>query len=384
MRKLIRITTVPLSLEKLLEGQLEYMQEHYNVLAIASEPEKLREWGDRHGIKTIAIPMTRKITPFQDLKTLYKLYRLFLSEKPDIVHTHTPKAGVSGMIAAYLARVPARLHTVAGLPLLIETGLKRKVLMLVEKITFRCATHVYPNSFVLQDYLLTNNYLPKKKSKVIANGSSNGIDTAYFDPARYTDEFKTQQRSSLGIPKANFIFVFVGRLVADKGINELVEAYAAVKKEHSHVNLLLVGPEEPLLDPLLTETRIRIKEDDSIISVGYQNDIRPFLAISGALVFPSYREGFPNVVMQAGAMGLPIVATDINGCNEIVSKGINGILVRPKSIVDLKEAMLALLQEPETYNRLQDNARQLIVKSYERSYLWDALLREYQTLKFND
>ncbi|SCX94563.1 Glycosyltransferase involved in cell wall bisynthesis [Nonlabens sp. Hel1_33_55] len=381
MKKLIRITTVPVSLEKLLEGQLEFMKSHFQVLAVSSDADHLKTWGDQHQIPTRSIPMTRKITLFADLKSLYLMYRLFLREKPQIVHTHTPKAGIVGMLAAYFARVPIRLHTVAGLPLLIETGVKRKILEIVEKLTFKCATMVYPNSLVIQEYLVNNQFLPAKKSMVIAQGSSNGIDTSYFDPQIHDDNFKRKFKAELGIPPDNLVFIFIGRLVSDKGINELIEAYKEIKKEHSGLNLLLVGPEEPDLDPLSSQTKNYITNDKSIITTGYQADIRPFLSVSNVLTFPSYREGFPNVVMQAGAMGLPAIVTNINGCNEIIKSNENGLIIPVKNALALQQSMSELLTNREKTKNLADNSRAAIVTRFERQQIWDALLIEYKRLQ---
>src|SRR5690606_1677443 len=146
MQKLIRITTIPLSLEKLLEGQLTYMNNFYDVTAVSAEKERLEKYGSDNGVKTFWVEMTRAITPVTDIKSVWKLYRFFKREKPLIVHTHTPKAGVVGMLAAKMAGVPLRLHTVAGLPLLETTGTKRKILNVVEKLTYRFANRIYPNS----------------------------------------------------------------------------------------------------------------------------------------------------------------------------------------------------------------------------------------------
>ncbi len=283
--------------------------------------------------------MTRKITPFKDAKAVYQLYRIFKREKPLIVHSHTPKAGTVSMIAAYLAGVEHRLHTVAGMPLLEATGTKRKLLDIVEKITFKLATKVYPNSFGLKQIILKNGYTSEKKLKVIGNGSSNGIDVDHFDPKLYGQKSKDSLRDSLGISKDDFVFLFVGRIVADKGINELVSSFTKVNKKYHRTKLLLVGSYEKQLDPVLPEIEKLIQSHPNIVYVGHQNDVRPFFAISDVLAFPSYREGFPNVVMQAGAMGIPTIATNINGCNEIILEGENGVLVPAKDENALQSKM---------------------------------------------
>jgi len=379
--KLFRITTVPMSLNVLLKGQLRFMKNNFEVNVVSAGPQKdLEEVSSRERVPTIKVEMTRAITPVKDLKAVWQLYKLVRKEKPTIVHTHTPKAGILGMLAAKLASVPIRLHTVAGMPLMEATGGKRKLLDAVEKLTYAFASKVYPNSKGLKNFILENNYGKKEKIKVIANGSSNGIDTSHFNPANYTQEQNQNLRKQLGIQEKDFVFIFVGRLVGDKGINELVKAFSNSKLKIQNSKLLLVGPHEPELDPLEPETLQEIESNPNIITTGYQADVRPYLAISNALAFPSYREGFPNVVMQAGAMGLPSIVTDINGCNEIVKDGKNGMIIPPKNTDLLKKAMIKLIEDKELYNSLKSKARKMIKSRYEQKIVWQALLEEYKTL----
>jgi glycosyltransferase involved in cell wall biosynthesis len=377
-QKLIRITTVPLSLDKLLFGQLNFMQKHYDVIAVSSEKDYLERIGFRENTRTFHLEMSRKITPVKDLIAVVKLFLFLKKEKPLIVHTHTPKAGIVGMLAARLAGVPNRFHTVAGMPLLEIKGFKRKILDFVETLTYACATKVYPNSFGLEAIILENNYCKSYKLKVLANGSSNGIDTAYFSNSLFTDEQNEKLKLLLNITNDDFVFIFVGRLVKDKGINEIVSAFLKLQKSNNKIKLLLVGDYESDLDPLLPETLNNIKINNSIISVGFQNDVRPYFAISNVLVFPSYREGFPNVVMQAGAMGLPSIVTNINGCNEIIVNRKNGLIIPVKKQQELFDAMNLVYSDIGLYNDLKSNARQRIVDFYEQKVVWQALLKEYK------
>ena len=384
MKKLIRITTVPLSLKVLLKGQLRFMASNgFDVKGVSSEGEELREVHENEGIAVEAITMSRKITPFQDLKSLWQMWNFLRKEKPQIVHTHTPKAGIIGMLAARLAGVPHRLHTVAGLPLMEATGTKRKILNFVEKLTYSSATRVYPNSKGLYDFILQNNFTQSNKLKIIANGSSNGIDTAFFSPDQVTEIERVTLREKLNIQPDDFVFVFVGRIVSDKGINELIKAFSelqTVENKPTGIKLLLVGGLENDLDPLNPETLAEINQNKDIISVGFQQDVRSFFAIADALVFPSYREGFPNVVMQAGAMGLPSIVSDINGCNEIIIEGENGLIIPSKNVEKLKEKMLTLAKDKNLYTKLKGNSRRMIENRYEQSVVWNALLEEYEGL----
>jgi capsular polysaccharide biosynthesis glycosyltransferase capM len=375
---------VPLSLKVLLKGQLRFMASNgFDVKGVSSEGEELREVHENEGIAVEAITMSRKITPFQDLKSLWEMWNFLRKEKPQIVHTHTPKAGIIGMLAARLAGVPHRLHTVAGLPLMEATGTKRKILNFVEKLTYSSATRVYPNSKGLYDFILQNNFTQSNKLKIIANGSSNGIDTAFFSPDQVTEIERVTLREKLSIQPDDFVFVFVGRIVSDKGINELIKAFSelqTVENKLTGIKLLLVGGLENDLDPLNPETLAEINQNKDIISVGFQQDVRSFFAIADALVFPSYREGFPNVVMQAGAMGLPSIVSDINGCNEIIIEGENGLIIPSKNVEKLKEKMLTLAKDKNLYTKLKGNSRRMIENRYEQSVVWNALLEEYEGL----
>ncbi|MEM7185261.1 MAG: glycosyltransferase family 4 protein [Bacteroidota bacterium] len=375
--KLIRITTIPLSLEKLLEGQLGFMSKHFEVVAVSAERERLEAYGRREGVRTFFLPLTRKITPFQDLRAVWRLYRFLRKEKPLIVHTHTPKAGLVGMMAAYFARVPHRYHTVAGLPLMEARGLKRAILNSAEKSTYGFATRVYPNSKGLSDFIIAEKFAAPNKLKVIANGSSNGIDTTYFSRSHYTESELLNTRRELGIKEDHFVFLFVGRIVKDKGINELVAAFLRLHAERPNCILLLVGPYENDLDPISTATEQAIQTNEHIITTGYRPDVRPYFAISDCLVFPSYREGFPNVVLQAGAMELPALVSDINGCNEIVEHEENGLIFPVKNENAIYEAMDRLCADEALRLRIVRRSRPLTTELFERKEVWQALLREY-------
>lgn len=381
--KLIRITTVPLSLKVLLKGQHRFMSEHFDVIGVSSPGKELAEVKNDEEVEVIAIDMSRKITPVKDIISLWNTYRLLKREKPQIVHTHTPKAGIVGMLAANLAGVPHRLHTVAGLPLMESVGTKRKILEFVEKLTYASANRVYPNSKGLYDYILKHNYTDKYKLKVIGNGSSNGIDTSFFSPDQVSEAQKELLRKELNIKNEDFVFVFVGRLVGDKGINELVKAFSLLNKTKNgeqRFKLLLVGPLEQDLDPLPEDVLNEIKNNPDIIDAGFQKDVRPYFAISDVLAFPSYREGFPNVVMQAGAMGLPSIVSDINGCNEIIIDDQNGTIVPVKNSEKLKQAMERMISDRDYFQKLKTNARPMIESRYEQSEVWNAILSEYKKL----
>lgn len=381
MHKLIRLTTVPVSLDKLLEGQLNFMSAYYEVVAISGASDLLTKVANKEGVRVIPITFTRTISPIKDIIAVIRIYRIFRFEKPFIVHTHTPKAGTLGMLAALLARVPNRLHTVAGLPLLEITGMKRKLLDIVEKFTYMFATKVYPNSFGLYDVILKNKYANKEKLKVIGNGSSNGIDTSFFNPDLVKKETRERLKEELGISEKDFVFIYIGRLVKDKGINELVEAFKSLNQKYPAAKLLLIGNFEKDLYPIKNETEVEIKNNNSIIFAGYQSDVRAYYAVSDVLTFPSYREGFPNVPMQASAMGIPSIVTDINGCNEIIEDGVNGFIIPVKDTKALYDKMEYLFLNRNVTLKMGSLARIPICEKYERTFVWNEILKEYRSLE---
>lgn len=373
-KKIIRISTIPLSLETLLKGQLHLLSQQYEVVAVSSPGKELEIVARREHVRTVAIPMERHISLWRDMKSLCRLIALFRKEKPDMVHSITPKAGMLAMLAAWITRVPVRMHTFTGLVFPTATGLKQKILMATDRLTCFCATQVNPEGNGVKRDLIRYG-ITSKPLHIIANGNVNGIDLGYFD--RTPEVMK--QAEAIRRPGV-FTFCFIGRLVRDKGINELVEAFRQLYDKHKEVCLLLIGPFERELDPLLPETEELIQQHPGIYSVGVQPDVRPFLAASDALVFPSYREGFPNVVLQAGAMGLPAIVTDINGCNEIVRSDENGTIIPAKDVDALHDAMEYYTLHPTEVKRMAGNARPMVASRYEQHGVWDALLREYQSL----
>jgi glycosyltransferase involved in cell wall biosynthesis len=379
--KLVRITTIPLSLDKLLTGQLYFMKSNgFEVVAVSSNGSEIEGIKKREQCRFVKVEMTRTISPLKDLLSLIKMTTLLKKEKPQIVHTHTPKAGLIGMLAAWLAGVPIRLHTVAGLPLMESKGFTKRILIQVEKITYQCASRVYPNSNELQNYIIQNIYRSTTKLKVLGNGSSNGIDVEYYKNTTAISQKAKELKKVLGIAVSDLIFIFIGRIVKDKGVNELVSAFDQLNKKYSSIKLFLVGSFEDELDPIEPRSRAIIEQNKNISTTGFINDIRPYLAASHLLVFPSYREGFPNVPLQAGCFELPMIVTNINGCNEIVRNGINGLIVPSKNEDALRDAMERMIVDEAFRAQCATASRKVIVENYSRDTVWIALLKEYQDL----
>lgn len=370
--KIIRVATVPLSLNFLLQGQLKMLAETYEVIAVSSPGKDLEEVAKREGVRTVAIAMERHIAPLKDVVSLFRLIRLFRKERPRVVHSLTPKAGLLAMMAAWLCRVPVRIHTFTGLVFPTATGGKQRLLMMTDRLTCFCANVINPEGKgVKRD--LERYHITSKPLHIIGNGNINGIDLKYYDRNEEVMAEAKKYRE-----EGCFTFCFVGRIVRDKGINELVSAFGRLQRELPQVRLLLVGPFEQELDPVTPETEQEILHHPAIRFMGWQNDIRPFLAAADAFVFPSYREGFPNVVLQAGAMGLPCIVTDINGCNEIIEEGRNGSIISPKDEEQLYKMMKLWAETPEKIQTYAAQARKQIAERYNREELWAKLRETYK------
>lgn len=381
-KKIIRTAALSGSLYVLLEDQLRFLNQYYDILAIGSDPgqEYLEKLKRREGIRGKEINIERKISLVNDLVSLYRLYIVFRKEKPFMVHSITPKAGLLTMIAGYFARVPARVHTFTGLIFPTQTGTMKRVLLFFDKLICRFATHVYPEGNGVKNDLI-NYKVTSKPLKVIANGNVNGIDLYKYNPALFSKEENNKLRNSIGVSENDLVFLFIGRLVNDKGVNELVNAFNKLSATDEHVKLVMVGSYIGETDLLPDETWAKIKANAAILYVGHQDDVRPYLAMSDIFVFPSYREGFPNVVLEAGAMGLPAIVTNINGSNEIVLDRENGLIIPSKDEEALYLAMNTLNTDNSLKEKLEKYARPMITTRYEKSEVWAAILEEYKVIE---
>lgn len=379
--KLVRITTVPISLHLLLKGQMKYMKEQGFEVIMISSPGKEAEWVEREeACEMIVLPMERGVSLFKDLQALVRLTRILKNLEPDIVHTHTPKAGLLGMLAARLAKVPVRMHTIAGLPWMERKGLNRFILKQMERVTAACAHRIYPNSKGLYSFLKEEGISSNGKMKLLGNGSSNGIDCSYFSREAIDEKEIAGLYQQSGLKKHAWVWIFAGRLVRDKGIHELLFAFTHLHELYPDDQLWLLGEEEPHLDPLEPWATEQILAHSNIFHWGFQKDVRPFFAAAQVLVFPSYREGMPNVPLQAGAMGCAMILSNINGCNEIVTDGDNGFLVPPKNKEALFQKMLTLRNQPAMQQSFAQKTRTAIAQQYDRTQVWQHLHHEYKNL----
>jgi glycosyltransferase involved in cell wall biosynthesis len=374
--KLIRVSTVAESSAILLQGQLDFLNQSYEVKVVCNPGPEIETITAREGVVVLPIKMARGISPFRDLIALWQLYRLFKKEQPTIVHSITPKAGLLGMLAAKWAKVPVRIHTFTGLIFPSKKGLLQKVLIFTDKLLCKAATHVVAESQGVAKELIRFG-IYHNKIHFIGPGNVNGINSMYFNASAMSTT-KAAERKALGLPETAIVFVFVGRLVADKGIRELVKAFVKLQGHYPNVFLILLGHEEPHLDPLSPNTKTTITQHDAIMPLGFKADIRPYLLAADALVLPSYREGFPNVILQALAMDLPCIATMVNGAEEAIQHQHNGLLVPKKDISALYQAMHRIATDNELRKSMSQNARASVLPKYEQSVVWAAQKAFYE------
>jgi glycosyltransferase involved in cell wall biosynthesis len=370
-----------------VKGMLPDLTKKYEVVLLSSPGPEMEDAKEKLGVRTIEVAMERHISLVKDLVALFKLIRIFKREKPDMVHSMTPKAGLLCMVAAWMTRVPVRIHTFTGLVWPTAKGLQRWILKMTDRITCSCATHIIPEGQGVLNDLKTGG-ITSKELKVLGYGNVRGIDMTRFSHRLEIIEKARQIRKN-----DVFTFLFVGRIVGDKGINELVEAFIRLHSEYNKVRLLLVGFFEENIDPILPVTKTQIENTPSIIAAGEQlgDDLIAHYAAADCFVFPSYREGFPNTVMEAGAMGLPCIVTDINGSREIITSNIdddnstvaikaNGIIVPSKNVEMLYEAMKFMITNKEKREAMAANARPMIEKRFEQGFVRKCLYDYYEEI----
>ena len=392
----------------MLKGQLNFLNQYFEVIGVAKDTGVLKVVSEREGIRVVDAPLERPISLVKDIKGLWFLYRLFRKEKPWCVHANTPKGSLLAMIAAWFAGVPHRVYTVTGLRYQGAHGVLRKILKTMERLSCLFATNVIPEGKGVLQCLKRDN-ITKKALQVIHYGNINGKDTEFFSrdntiqtaSLKLADkqihlrnlsekEARSLVRSELGFSNNDFIFVFIGRLVNDKGLGELADAIRKLENENLEIKLLLIGEIDGEDDALAKDKLNYLMQSKNVKYIGVQSDIRPYLMASDVLVFPSYREGFPNVPLEAGALGLPAIVTNINGSNEIIEDGVNGKIIQAPldnngmRVNDITNELYTIMKwffhHPEEVKRMGENARPIICERYEQHNVWKALLEYYKQL----
>lgn len=380
--KLVHILTVPLSL-RFLEGQIsDFQQRGYEITAITSPGAMLDEFAAAQHIDSHGIEMPRKITPFNDLLAVWQIWRVLRQIKPDIVHSHTPKGGLLGTISAWLARVPVRIYHARGLPFEASTGTKQKLLILTEKISCGLATRVICNSQSNFDVIVDKGLCRAHKITFLHHGSSNGVDATHVFKPFETDDVRNNMRESLKLPLDSIVIGFVGRMVHDKGIDELIHAWKILREKYPNIRLMFVGVFEDQ-DAVHPETRQIINNDERIHFADFvhsKNDMPPLYAAMDVLVLPSHREGFPNVVLEAGGMGLPVVSTVASGCKDAVVDGETGLLVPIDNADELAKAIQQYIDDRTLRLNHGQTARERVLSDFRPEDIWQAQLNEYNQL----
>jgi len=350
------------------------------VTMIASGGPELDALAQTFGVSTHAVTITRRISPLSDLIAIRRLCRYFRAHRFDLIHAHTPKAGLVGMVAGRLARVPARVYTLHGLPLETATGLKRRIMKAAERLTCRLAHRVCVVSPSLRDRAKILRLCRADKMTILGEGTACGVDLSRFERTDDVVERAGLIRSEHHIPDNAIVVGFVGWLVADKGVPGLVKVFSRLAERRDDLYLLMIGADGSDRDPVPRETLVTIKEHPRICHGGLVPDPVTYYAAMDFCVLPTRREGFPYVVLEAAALGVPTVATRVTGCVDAIVDGETGILIEPESMEALAGAIDRLAGDVVLRKSLGDAAAQRVRASFGSDRLVDEHLRLYEEL----
>ena len=377
MTRLLHLTTVPQTLF-FLRGQPDFLRAHgFEIHAVSSPGEDLNRFGVEEHVITHGIPMRRAISPFADLVGVIRLWRLFRKIHPNIVHAHTPKGGLLGMIAATLAFVPSRIYHIHGLPLVTSRGVKRWLLVASDRLACSLAHQVFCVSHSVRALAISEGLVKPSRIAVLCNGSINGVDAeGRFRRSTEVVEGATAARERWNIPVGAPVVGFVGRLVRDKGVSELAHAWRELREEFPEAHLLVVGGQE-IHDPLAPNVLLALQNDPRVHLVGHQRETPPLYAAMSVLALPTYREGFVVTALEAAAMELPVVGTDVPGCRDAVADGETGTLVPARDAPALARALARYLRDPGVMTRHGQQGRRRAIRDYRPQLLWKALRDVY-------
>jgi len=378
--RLVHITTVPVSLWAFLRGQIPFMREQgFDVHAISSPGKYLDMFAQRESVPVHAVEMPRRITPHRDIITVLRIWTTLRRIKPQIVHAHTPKGGLLGMIAAFLARVPVRVYHIHGLPFMTAVGTRRRILVASERVSCLLAHRVLCVSPSIRDVAITEHLCNAGKFAVLLGGSINGVDAnGLYDPDR-PGPSGLEVRAGASIPADALVVGFVGRVVRDKGIVELTEAWTTLRDRFPTLHLLIVGPFEPQ-DPVPEHVTQVLHNDPRVHLVGEVGNASRYYRAMDVVALPTYREGFPLVPLEAASMRLPVVATRVPGCVDAVIDGVTGTLVPPYNSGALADAIAVYLLNPALRQRHGEAGRNRVLSEFRQEDIWAATYQEYARL----
>ena len=378
--RVARVATTPFLIRTQLYSHLEALyQAGGQVTVISSQGEHSRELDHLHYCSFEPIFIAREISFFADVKTLFKLWRFFRSQRFDIVHSITPKAGLLCAIAAWGAGTSIRLHTYTGQPWIMMSGLKKWIVKYSDVLIALLNTQCYTDSFSQRDFLVTNKIMPKGKIKVLGRGSLAGIDLERFCQDYFSVGKKDEIRKTLNLNRDTGVILFLGRVTEDKGVYELLEAFSLLILDSPDLVLLIVGPLEGKVEKDLQLRAVELC-GNKVVFTGFNSEPEYFIAISDILCIPSYREGFGTVVIEAAAMGVPSVGTKIYGLTDAIVDGETGLLVEPKNVIELTQALRKLIDDEPLRKRLGENAKQRALKEFDSKHCGELLVREYEEL----
>lgn len=375
-----RVATIPFFVIAQLKSQLEILlASGAEVTVIASEDTMAKDIQQHLNIQFTPITIRREIAPFKDLKTLYMLWREYRKSKYTIIHSTTPKAGLLSAIAAFLARSPIRLHTFTGQPWVTMRGHKRSLLRFCDWLIVRLNTQCYADSHSQKSFLVEEKIAKKNDIKVLGKGSLAGVNLQRFNTAAVSESCKDTLRTSLQLSTERPVFLFLGRITEDKGVFELLDATAKLLDEGYDFDVLIVGPFEQFIEQKIRRKAHAISKN-KIQFTGFCDKPQDYLAIANVLCLPSYREGFGTVVIEAAAMGVPTIGTSIYGLSDAIEDGETGLLVKPRSVEDLTDAMRRMIENPELRNTMGAHAKIRAVTHFDSHIIGTLLIDEYRAL----
>lgn len=373
MKKVLHMVTVSSSL-KLMEGQLKYLKENgFEVGAVSSPGKELDE--STADFKK-AIPMAREIAPISDIVSLFKLIKYISREQIDIVNAGTPKAGLLGILASFLARVPTRIYTLRGLRFETERGVKRIMLLLIEKIACLLATEVICISPSLLKEAKSKGLI-KNKGLLFLKGSSNGIDMKRYPLIEEIEEEIYDLKAKIGFGENDFVLGFVGRITKDKGIKELLNSFLILQQEYDDIKLLILGGKDEDSE-FVRKVILELNNNKSIFYLGYVNQPQRYYYLMDLLIFPTYREGFGNVSIQAQAAKVPVIATNVTGARDTIIDNITGLLIEPFSEDEIIEKVIYLKENNAVRIEFGEKGREFTENNFQSKMIWDELIKLYE------
>ncbi|KTD06809.1 glycosyltransferase family 4 protein [Legionella jamestowniensis] len=382
LARIARVSTIPLFVLTQLRTQLEAIGSTGADVTIITSPDELLNTIDIKPCKFKPIRITREISLFSDFISLIKLIRIFRSQKFDIVHSNTPKAGLLCAIAAKISSVPIRLHTFTGQTWVTMSGFKKLIVKTCDKLIGMLNTHCYADSPSQCSFLIQNKVINSRKISVLGIGSLAGVNIARFNPNNYTEADRKQIRNSVKVNQNDLVLLFVGRITKDKGIFELIKAFGEIIKNRNEISLLVIGPFEQDIEQEIRALALQCA-GDKIIFPGFCSEPENFIAIADILCLPSYREGFGTVVIEAAAMGVPTVGTNIYGLTDAIVDGETGLLVEPRNVEQLTAALEKLVSDDKLRKKMGQNAQKRAVNEFDSNKFGTLVVDEYEKLLNN-